>query len=316
MKKIILISFLILGNLCCYAQTVRVALHGNSYIIKEGKYASLEVDGKIVVEHENFFIDYKTSTGNYFAAENEDGEFIIIDRTGEEVKLGDNYPTFQYKASMINGTIVVQEHKDSKPKYYSENDPSVELQVQKADPDHFEKELEKKGGFSPKLAGQRKDIELIEKALAEVEPIGWFEVRQNSTKGLDLVVDNKVLFNARSFTLISTAEEYKKSNCWFFITTRGDHYQRYAVYGISMYYKDGKKVVENVMTIPYEYTFMSHEGGNVVKCSKNSGSSYFNWWGWNFDRDWRTGEYTPTNKKWVHNESTDKWELQKQEENK
>lgn len=323
MKKhtINIFTILLFSVLCvsvAQAQQVRVALKGDAYVIKEGKYVALEVGGKIVIGFDEEFTEITTATGNYFAARNEDdADWYLYNRNGKEVVLGDRYTMTYYKLSLVDGTIIAQEKKDSKVKYYSESNPAVEIQVQKANPDHFEKELEKKGGFSPKLAGQRKDIEIMQKALAEVEPIGWFELKENENKGIDLVVDGKVLFNARSFTLISSAEEYKKSNCWFFIITRGDFTQRYGIYGISMYMKDGKKVVENAMLIPYEYSFISHEGGNMIKCSRSAGSpTYFNWWGWNFNRDWRTGQYTSTYNKWVHDKATDKWSLQKQEENK
>ncbi|MCC8146474.1 MAG: hypothetical protein LIO93_08575 [Bacteroidales bacterium] len=318
MKKVIINTFIVLmasvlGVSIVQAQ-VRIALKNNAYVIKGEKYAALEIDGKVVVPDTKHYLDFTTSTGKYFVAEFFDGNFRLFDRNGQGIPLGGVH--YFYKLSIVDGTIVAQIGEDSPPKYYSESNPSVEIQVQKADPNHFEKELERKGGFSPQLAGQRKDIEIMKKALAEVEPIGWFELRENDNKGIDLVVDGKVLFNARSFTLISDAEEYKKSNCWFFIVTRGDFTQRYGVYGISMYIKEGKKEVENVMTIPYEYTFISHEGGNMVKCSKNTGSSYFNWFGWNFDRDWHTGKYTSTYKKWIYDKSIDKWTLQKQEQKK
>lgn len=307
---------LIVALICsvgAYAQQVRVALKGDAYLIKEGKYVALEVASKIVLDFDEEFTEIITSSGKYFAATDEDGGWYIYNRNGKEVEIGGgSYGSKFDKARMVDGTIIVE--KNGKTHYFNESDLTKEVMPQQASGNFFEEEIERNGGISLELAVQRSEVEKIRKEFAQVDSIGWFSLKNNATKGIDLVVDGKVLFNARSFTLISNAEDYKKSNCWFFIVTRGDYSPRYAVYGISMFLKDGKKEVENTLTIPYEYSFIGHEGGNMVKCSKNAGSpAYFNWWGWRFTRDWRTGQYTSTNEKWVHDESADKWTLQKKE---
>ena len=315
MKKIFLAAALALltaGPGVVFAQQARVALKGNACAVQGEKYVMLEIDGKTVVTEKDGCRNFKTSTGNYFVAEFLNGMFRLYDRSGKIVPLGGVY--LFHKLSSVDGTVVAQISEETAPKYYSENDLSVEIKAQALEANHFEKEIERKGGFSPKLAGQRADVEAMKKALVEVDRIGWFDLKNNDKGSLDLVVDGKVLFTATSFSLLSDAAEYKKSNCWFFRITRGSHYPRYGVYAISMFMKDGKKVVENAMLIPYEYTFISHDGGNVVKCTTKSGAAhYFNWWGWHFNRDWRTGKYTPTNERWTYDESTDKWALVKQE---
>lgn len=310
----VLLAALATGPGAVSAQQARVALKGNAYMIKDGKAASLEVDGKIVCTLDDGYVDFKTATGNYFAAEFDDGRFVLLNRKGRSVVLGPRDEIDYYKISLVSGTVVAQKEKDSKPKYYSEKDLSVEITPQAVGANFFEEEIEKKGGFSPKLAGQRADVEAMEKALAEAEPIGYFELRNNDKGSLDLVVDGKVLFTSNSFRLLSDAAEYKKSNCWFFRISRGNHYPRYGVYAIAMFMEEGKKVVQNQMMIPYEYTFIAHDGGNMVRCTKQGGAiGYFNWWGWRFEVDRQTRKFVSTNERWEYDKATDKWSLKKQE---
>ena len=315
MKKIFFAVVLALltavpGAVC--AQQARAALKGNAYAVQGDKYVMLEIDGKTVVTEKDGCLNFKTSTGNYFVAEFLNGMYKLFDRSGKVVPLGGAY--LFHKLSSVDGTVVAQISPDTPPKYYSESNLSVEIKPQALDANHFEKEIEKKGGFSPKLAGQRADVEAMEKALAEVEPIGRFELRDNNKGSLDLVVDGKVLFTSNSFRLLSDAAEYNKSGCWFFRISRGNNYPRYGVYFIAMFMEEGKKVVQNEMIIPYEYTFIAHDGGNVVRCTKQGGAiHYFNWWGWRFDVDRQTRKFVSTNEKWVYDKITDKWALVKQE---
>lgn len=321
MKKIFFVAVLALLTAVpsvVFAQQSRVAMKGDAYLLSDGKHVALEVAGKVVIGFDTEFTEIITSTGNYFAAryKEDDSDWYIYDRNGEEVELGGGSYGWSFdKVSMVAGTIIVEEK--GKTYYFSENDLSTAIKPQAAGHDFFEKEIEKKGGFSPKLAGQRADVEAMEKALSEVDPIGWFELRTNDKGSLDLVVDGKVLFTSNSFRLLSDAAEYNKSGCWFFRISRGNNYPRYGVYCIAMFMEDGKKVVQNEMMIPYEYTFIAHDGGNVVRCTKQGGAiEYFNWWGWHFDVDRQTRKFVSTNEKWVYNKATDKWSLIKQESKK
>lgn len=318
MKKLFL--YLLIGTLTwgagvsqARAQKASVSLRGNAALVKGDKFAALVIDGKTVVPEDAGYLDFKTSTGNYFVAEFHDGKYKLLDRQGKPVSLGG--VSIFYKLSSVDGTVVAQTSKESQPKYYAESNLSVEIKPKAVGANFFEEEIEKKGGFSPKLAGQRADVEAMEKALAQVEPIGYFELRNNDKGSFDLVVDGKVLFTSNSFRLLSDAAEYNKSNCWFFRISRGNHYPRYGVYGISMFMEDGKKVVQNMMLIPYEYTFIAHDGGNMLRCTKQGGAiHYFNWWGWRFEVDRQTRKFVSTRERWIHDKATDKWTLVKQEE--
>ncbi|MDR3119036.1 MAG: hypothetical protein LBU44_06410 [Mediterranea sp.] len=73
-----------------FAQQVRITLRGDANLLEEGKYVALEVGGKIVIGFDEEFTEIITSTGKYFAAryKEDDSDWYIYDRNGEEVELG------------------------------------------------------------------------------------------------------------------------------------------------------------------------------------------------------------------------------------
>lgn len=259
------------------AQQARVALKGNAYMIKDGKAASLEVDGKIVCTLNDGYVDFETATGNYFAAEFDDGRFVLLNREGHSVVLGPRDEIDYYKISLVSGTVVAQKEKDGKPKYYSEKDLSVEITPQTLVPE-----------------------------------AGRFEIRPkpNSTRQ-QIFVRGKMLDEAQEYKVVSTPEVWNKWGYWILITKNGGYY---GLLGIEVREENGKQIVRKEVLIPHKYTFGIHHDGNMLKFTKRGGvPEWFNWWGYNFENDWRTGKFTPTYKQWVQNKSTGEWSLVKQE---
>ena len=210
MKKIFFVAafaLLTAGPGAVSAQQARVALKGNAYMIKEGNAASLEVDGKIVCTLDDGYVDFKTATGNYFAAEFDDGRFVLLNREGCSVVLGPRDEIDYYKISLVSGTVVAQKEKNSKPKYYSEKDLSVEITPQAVGHDFFEKEIENKTGqpvFNPEKMAQGKSSEQAEYLSSLVPEAGRFEIRPkpNSTRQ-QIFVKGKMLDEAQEYKVVS-----------------------------------------------------------------------------------------------------------------
>ena len=255
------------------AQQVRIALKGDAYIIKEEKYAGLEVDGEVLIPvSTKYWVNFSTSTGKYFVAETENGTFNVLDRKGKQVKLGD-YRNF-YKASVVDGTIMTQATKDSPPKYFSENNLSiVEVKVEQAEADFFDKDRV----FNPEKMTRDKAVEQSKLLSAQVEPHGKFEIRQKAnSQRQELVVDGKVLWEAQEIVPITDAKFFNKTTCWGFIVKNGG---LYGTYGLSLYMKDGKKCIEHQQFIPYEYTFIRADAQpGIVRCTTKSSTLKLKAW--------------------------------------
>lgn len=311
----VLLAALATGPGAVSAQQARVALKGNAYMIKDGKAASLEVDGKIVCTLEDGYVDFKTATGNYFAAEFDDGRFVLLNRKGSSVVLGPRDEIDYYKISLVSGTVVAQKEKDSKPKYHSEKDLSVEITPQAVEHDFFEKEIEKKTGqpvFNPEKMAQGKSSEQAEYLSSLVPEAGRFEIRPkpNSTRQ-QIYVRGKMIDEAQEYKIVSTPEVWNEWGYWILITKNGGYY---GLLGIEVREENGNRIARKEVLIPHKYTYGIHHDGNMLKFTKRGGvPEWFNWWGYNFDNDWRTGKFTPTYKQWVQNKSTGEWSLVKQE---
>ncbi|NDV79396.1 hypothetical protein [Dysgonomonas sp. 511] len=308
-KKIALIAFCaFVAAPAVFAQQARVALKGNAYVIKEGKYAGLEIDGEVLIPVvTKYWVNFDTSTGKYFVAETENGDFCVLDRNGKQVKLGGRRNF--YKASTVDGTIMTQATKDSPPKYFSENNLSVEVKVETASHDFFDKDRV----FNPEKMAQAKASEQAEYLSSLVTPDGRFEIKPKpNSYRQQIFVQGKMLHEAQEYRVLSDPEYWNKTGCWAIMCKNNGYYGALL---LGVYEKDGKQMVEILQTIPYEYTFVSHHDGNMIKATtKSITNHYFNFGGWKFDRDWKTGNFTPEYKKWVKNKSTGKWTLQKQEE--
>lgn len=273
MKKNIIntLVILIVSVLCvsvAQAQQVRVALKGDAYVIKEGKYVALEVGGKIVIGFDEEYTEIITSTGKYFAARfgKDDSDWYIHDRNGEEVELGGgSYGSSFDKVSMVDGTIIIENK--GKKHYFSESDITKAIQVQTAGADFFDKGRD----FNPEKMTRDKAASQSEALSAQVAEHGRFEIRQKAnSQRQELVVDGKVLLECQEFTIVSDAEYFNKTTCHAFIVKNNG---LYGTFLISLYMKDGKKMVESKQFVPYEYTFMRpdpDQKGIVIGTTKSS----------------------------------------------
>ena len=309
MKKLVLFSILICCGICfSYAQKVKVSLNDNAYMIKGDKYAALEINGKIVIPDTKYYTDF-TFKGKHFIAEFIDGSFMLLDREGNKVKVGGVF-VFS-KLSIVDGTIIAQISKDGEARYYSEDNPSVELKVQKAGHDFFDKDRK----FNPEKMAQAKATLQADSLSKLVRADGKFEIRPKpDSYRQQIFLKGKMMHEAQEYNVISGVEDWNKTGCWMLIAKNNG---LYGVVAVEIWEEDGKKGMQVLQTVPYEYTFALHHNGNMVKCTTRSVTSHWlNWWGWKFDNDWRTGKFTPTNMKWILDKSTNKWALQKQEEKK
>ena len=310
MKRIIINIFAVLtvSALCitvAQAQQVRVALKGDAYVIQDGKYVALEVDGKIVIDFDYEFIQIITSTGKYFAAEDDEGDFMIFDRSGENVELGKgSFGSFFDKVSMIDGTIVIQTK--GKTHYFSENDISREIKVEQAGHDFFDKGRD----FNPEQMTRSKAAAEAERLSALMPPENRFEIRQKSnSQRQEVVVHGKVVHEAQEYAVLSDEEWFKEEEFWVLVAKNNG---KYGVVAINAYAdkETGERKGYAVQMVPYEYSFARfHDGtGPMITCTTMSGArTHFNYYGWNFDHDYRTGNYTGTKKRWVYDEATEKW---------
>lgn len=298
------------------AQQVRVALKGDAYLIRNGKLAALEVGGKIVIGFDQEFAEIITSTGNYFAAryEEDDSDWYIYDRNGNEAELGGGSYGWSFdKVSMVAGIIVVEEK--GKTYYFSENDLSTTIKPQAAGHDFFEKELEKKTGqpaFNPEKMAQSKASRQADSLSSLVRKDGRFEIRAKpNSNRQQIFVKGKMLHEAQEYKVVLDTEFWDKYGCWVMIAKNGGYYGAII---IEVYEEDGESHLDWGQLIPYKYTFGAHEVGNMMKLTRKGGvPDYFNTNGWRFSLDWRTGKFTPTHERWVHNEATDEWTLKKPE---
>ncbi|GAB0481696.1 hypothetical protein KML24007_04420 [Alistipes indistinctus] len=312
MKRILIRSAatLIVALICsvgAYAQQVRVALKGDANLIKEGKYVALEVAGKIVLGFDEEFTEIITSSGKYFAATDEDGGWYIYDRNGKETEIGGgSYGSKFDKARMVDGTIIVE--KNGKTHYFNESDLTKEAVVEQAAHDFFDKGRD----FNPEKMTRDKASTEAERLSALMPPENRFEIRQKSnSQRQEVVVHGKVVHEAQEYTVLSDEEWFKEKEFWVLVAKNNG---KYGVVAINAYAdkETGKREGYAVQMVPYEYSFARfHDGtGPMITCTTMSGArTHFNYYGWNFDHDYRTGKYTGTKKRWVYDEATEKWML-------
>ncbi|WP_294078907.1 hypothetical protein [Proteiniphilum sp. UBA5384] len=312
MKRILIRSaaifiFAAFCSVSAYTQQVRVALKGDAYLLKKGEYIALEVGGKIVIGFDEEFTGITSSDGKYFIADYDGEEFYIYDRAGKEVELGGGLTQRYDKIAVIDGTIVVT--KKGETRYYSGDDPSVEIKAQTASHDFFDKGRE----FNPEKMAQAVASEQAKYLSGLVRPDGKFEIRPKpNSNRQQIFVNGKMLHEAQEYKVVSDSEWWSKTGCWAIIAKNSG---KYGAVLLEVYEEDGKKGESVLQVIPYQYSFVSHHGGNMLKCTTISGAPhYFNFSGWKFDFNWK--EFIPTYVKWVHNKSSNEWTLQKQEEKK
>jgi hypothetical protein len=265
-SKIMLVAMLFSAT-AMMAQTkeVRVSLKGNAYMVGNENGLGLEIGGKLVVtkNYRNFQTD---GAGTHFAVEAKDGKFGGVDRKGTFI-----YKCTYYKAQITGNLIRLQSTASSTPKFYRTATPTTEEKVTAVDPNAFNPEIRAVHELTVKKA----------KAIAEQDPFTAFEFKTNSRGWQELYVDGKKLFEARTFSLISTYDFYKKSTCWFFIVKDKG---AYGLYALSIYTdkNTGKKALEALLTVPIEYRYMARSptGGAVVICTTFSGAEKrFDWLG-------------------------------------
>ena len=246
---------------------VRILLKGNAYVVGNENGYGLEVGGKLVVakNYNNFQTD---GAATHFAVEAKDGKYGVCDSKGTFI-----YKCTYYEARITGDMIRLKTTKDSEPKFYKTTSPTTEMTVTKVDPNTFR----------PEIRAMHEHAENQAKEIAAQDAFAAFTFKTNSRGWQELYVDGKKLFEARTFNLISTYDFYKKSTCFFFIVTeRVKDYGKdaYGLFGLSIYQKDGKKVVDSELTIPYEYSYIGLGKGATVECTTFSGArKWFDWMG-------------------------------------
>ena len=226
------------------AKEVRVALKGNAYMVGNENGLGLEVGGKLLVakNYRNFQTD---GAGTHFAVEAKDGKYGVCDAKGSFI-----YKCTYYKAQITGDLIRLQATASSEPKFYNTSTPTIEVKVTKLDPNAFNPEIKE---------NYRLNAEKAEKIAAQ-DAFAAFEFKMNDRGRQELCVDGKKFFEAKKFYLISTYDFYKKSTCWVFIVTdrvSGLGKDAYGLYILSIEAINGKKVVETLLSIPLEYSYIS-----------------------------------------------------------
>ena len=255
----------------CQQKEVRMAIPKgkNAYAVGEAGKLGLEVNGKLVLakEYKGFQTD---GAGTHFAVEAKDGKYGVCDSKGTFI-----YKCTYYKAQITGDMIRLQTTASSEPKFYKTATPTTEMTVTKVDPN----------AFNPGLREMHEAAEKKAQAIAAQDPFAAFTFKTNSRGWQELYVDGKKLFEARSFRLISTYDFYKKSTGFFFIVTeRVKDYGKdaYGLFILSIEDVNGKKVIETLQSIPYEYSHIAPvaNGESAVECTTFSGArKYFNWLG-------------------------------------
>ncbi|MDR0754825.1 MAG: hypothetical protein LBF04_05500 [Prevotellaceae bacterium] len=270
-SSLMVFTMIILSVTSSYGQNkdVRVALKGNAYMVGTENGLGLEVDGKLVVAKN--YLNFQTDDeGKYFAVEAKDGKFGVCDSKGTFL-----YKCTHYKTLITGGMIRLQETENSTPKFYKTSSPTTEVKVTALDPNTFDPRTRAKHEFAEKKANE----------IAAQDPFAAFEFKTNAKGWQELYVDGKKLFEARTFSLISTYDYYKKTKCFFFIVTdkvAGRSKDAYGLFGLSIYNKDGKKSIETLLSIPLEYSYISPSdtGAPIVICTTFSGAEkHFTWIG-------------------------------------
>jgi hypothetical protein len=246
---------------------VRIALKGNAYAVGTQGAAGLEVDGKLVVA-KNYKSFQTDGDGVLFAVEANDGKFGVVDKKGTFI-----YKCTYYKAQITGDMIRLQTTASAEPKFYKVTSPTTEVTVTKLDPN----------AFNPEIKHAHERMEAKAKEIAAQDAFAAFSFKTNEGGRQELYVDGKKLFEAKTWSLISTYDFYKKSTCWYFIVKdRTQGRDAYGLYILSIYNKDGKKGVETLLSIPIEYSYMapSSTGDPVVICTTFSGAQKrFDWHG-------------------------------------
>lgn len=189
---------------------------------------------------------------------------------------------------MSASTITIIETSGAKPKFYNTSNPTTEVVAKQMTASDLSKEIANNSPAGTYVdMNNAKHVRAAEQAakVSAEAPYGAFEFRTTAAGKQELLVDGKVIFTALSFNLISDVDFYNKTNCWFFVVS--DYIgskEQYGVFALAVGNIDGKKVIENKLTMPYEYSFVSLHEGSVVKCITWSGASkYFVWDGRPFD---------------------------------
>jgi hypothetical protein len=271
LSKMMLVAVMLSATTGVAAQNngeVRVALKGNAYMVGNEKGLGLEVNGKLVVAKN--YVNFQTDSGEtHFAVEAKDGKFGVCDSKGSFI-----YKCTYYKTQITGDLIRLQTTANSEPKFYRTASPMTEEKVTAVDPNAFNPEISAVHELTVKKA----------KAIAEQDPFTAFEFKTNSRGRQELYVDGKKLFEARTFSLISTYDYWKRTTCWAFIVTdrvpnRGE---AYGMFILSIFKKDGKKGIETLLSIPLEYRYISPSptGNPAAICTTFSGAEkYFTWYG-------------------------------------
>jgi hypothetical protein len=159
-----------------------------------------------------------------------------------------------------------------------------------------------------------------DKAAAEAErlsalmpPENRIEIRQRAgLQWQEIVVHGKVVHDAKEYTILNDEEWLKEKGFWVLAAKFNG---MYGVIAVEAYTDEetGELISGAIQLIPYEYTWASnHDGtGPMISCTTRSVTRhYFNYTGWQFSLDARTGKYTGMQKRWVYDELTGKWSLQ------
>lgn len=231
----------------------------------------LEVSGKLVVPLQ--YKSFGSRDGKFFVVHAKDGKMGVCNAQGKFI-----FPCKYFKTTVVGTTISVVETSGAKPKFYNTANPTVEVVAKEMSAKSLEEEIagsSPKGTyFNPSSAKQVRAVEQS-KAASAAAPFGAFSFRTNSKNKQELVVDDKVVFTADNFNLITDAKYFEETKCWFFVVendpTGMKSYR--GLIGVEIMDKDGEKAVYHEVTIPIEYSFIEFVDGSKywLNCSKYGG---------------------------------------------
>lgn len=272
-----MVVIMIMSTTTLFGQESKVALGGSAYKVSDNNNTwGLRVNDQLVVKKD--YRDFSTDkNAQFFAVEAMDGKMGVCDAKGNFV-----YRCEYEKTAISGGMILI--YTNGKPKFYNQSAPTVAVEAKQTSITSIEDEIAAKdpgNSFNPTQIKQKKAVEKAKEVSAQA-PEGAFSFRTNNRGKQELIIDSKVVYTAETFFLLSDVAFYNETGCWLFIISdrSGGVRENYGVLAIAAYMDNGKKVVDDMLTIPLEYSFISPHQKASVECTTWSGASkYLNWYG-------------------------------------
>jgi hypothetical protein len=204
-----------------------------------------------------------------FAVEAKDGKWGVVNRSGTFI-----YKCTYYKAQITGDLIRLQATANEEPKFYNVKTPTTEIKVTRVDAN----------AFSPEIQSAHRRMEAKALEIAIQDPMASFGFQPGTGGRQALYVDGEKLFEAKTWSLISTYEYYKESATWVFIVQdRIQGRDVEGVYGLNIYMNENTgRGHESYLIVPMEYSYIgpASDMEHAVKCITFSGApKYFTWSG-------------------------------------